>query len=38
MDSLFGSWLGGERGMEIVRFLVDVSLRASALCLIAGVV
>ena len=38
MDALFGSWIGGERGLEIVRFLVDVSLRASALCLIAGIV
>ncbi len=38
MDALFESWLGGERGLEIIGFLVDVSLRASVLCLIAGAV
>ncbi len=38
MDALLGPWLGGEWGMEIIRFLIDVSLRASVLCLIAGAV
>ena len=38
MDALFESWLGGARGAEIIGFIIDVSLRASVLCLIAGAV
>jgi beta-lactamase regulating signal transducer with metallopeptidase domain len=38
MDALFGSWLGGSNAIGVIRFLVDVSLRATVLCLLAGAV
>ena len=38
MDTLFHSWLGGERGITLLRFMLDVSLRVSVLCILAGAV
>lgn len=38
MDTLLQSWLGGERGIILLRFVLDVSLRVSVLCILAGVV
>ncbi len=36
MDTLLQTWLGGERGMSLLRFILDVSIRVSVLCLLAG--
>lgn len=38
MDTLLHSWFGGERGIVLLRFILDVSLRVSVLCLLAGAV
>jgi beta-lactamase regulating signal transducer with metallopeptidase domain len=36
MDTLLHSWFGGERGISLLRFILDVSIRVSVLCLLAG--
>jgi beta-lactamase regulating signal transducer with metallopeptidase domain len=38
MDTFLNSWFGGERGIALLRFVLDVSLRVSLLCLLAGAV
>ena len=38
MDTILHSWFGGERGITLLRFILDVSLRGAVLCLLAGVV
>jgi beta-lactamase regulating signal transducer with metallopeptidase domain len=36
MDTLLQSWFGGERGVNLLRFILDISIRVSVLCLLAG--
>lgn len=36
MDALLYSWFGGERGMALLRFVMDVTLKVSLLCLLGG--
>jgi len=36
MDTLLNAWFAGERGIAMLRFVLDVSLRVSLLCLLAG--